>query len=272
MRKLPVLQKTDFFKKKEKRPILLFLDFDGTLAPIVKRPELAKLPAAARKSLEALANQKKIRVVIISGRLLENVKKKVGVSMLTYVGNHGLEMRGKGIRYLHPQAALEKKRLKNIVRSLRKSLRPFDGVWVEDKSYTLSIHYREASAGVEVQAQKVLLKALGSELKSGRAVLTEGKKVWEVRPKIAWNKGAAVKWLCRYYAKTEKAAYRPVYIGDDVTDESAFQVLKGKGLTIKVTRNPLEKSSAEFYVRRPADVHALLKEFCCLTARSQAGV
>lgn len=249
--------------------MVLFLDFDGTLAPIVRRPELARFPEAGRKNLAALAKQIDLKAVIISGRLLADVKKKVGVSGLTYVGNHGLEMRGSGIRFLHPEASQAKKLLKGIARRLQKAFQGIRGVWVENKTYTLSIHYREAEEPQVIQAKKALWKAILSELKSGDAVLTEGKKVWEVRPRIDWNKGAAVQWLCRHFEKADGRKYRPVYLGDDVTDESAFKVLRGHGVTVKVTLRPQAASAAKFYLKTPSEVHSFLNDLRVLYAEGR---
>jgi len=241
------------------RPIVLFLDFDGTLSPIAARPELAKLLPSQRGSIRALAAQKDVKVVVISGRALGNLKKRVGVPGITYVGNHGLELEDPGMRHVHPAALESRLLLKKMSYRLKKAFNFMPQRLVENKTFSVSVHYRQLSEDRERFAKVVLLKEIGDHLGKGRVVLTEGKKVWEIRPPVEWNKGKTVLWiLARVLAHGVKHVL-PVYLGDDATDEDAFKALQHRGLSIRVTDNPREKSYATHYLRSPEDVSEFLK-------------
>ncbi|MDD5217060.1 MAG: trehalose-phosphatase [Candidatus Omnitrophica bacterium] len=241
------------------RLIVLFLDFDGTLSPIAARPELAKLLPAQRKTIKELSVQKDIKVVVISGRALDNLKKRVAVPGITYVGNHGLELEDPGMRHVHPAALESRLLLKKITYRLKKAFKFMPQILVENKMYSVSVHYRQLVEEKIRFAKVILLKEIGDHLGKGRIVLTEGKKVWEMRPPVEWNKGKTVLWiLARILAHGGKRVL-PIYLGDDVTDEDAFKVLQQRGLAIRVTDNPREKSWASHYLWSPQDVSEFLK-------------
>ncbi len=245
-------------RAKGMKPIL-FLDYDGTLTPIVNRPEQARLAPASRKVLASLADKKNWTIVVISGRGLIDVKKRVGIKGLIYAGNHGLEIVGRGVRFLHPQALRTKKIMRLLARRLTRQFTDISGIQVEDKVFTLSIHYRRVSRKAVPQAQKLLLSSLEDVLKKRVVSLAHGKKVWEVRPNTHWNKGAAVTYLKKCLTETNGKIRPLFYFGDDVTDESAFKTLRRRGLTVRVTRKPQEPTAAKFYLRNSAAVIRILK-------------
>jgi len=247
-------------RTKGMKPIL-FLDYDGTLTPIVNRPEHARLAPVSRKTLSVLANNPQWTVVVISGRKLADIKKRVGIKGLIYVGNHGLEMEGCGVRFLHPQALKTQKVMRLLVRRLNRKFAGLSGIQVEDKVYTLSIHYRRASSKAVLLAQRLLCSSLTDVLKKGSVSLTHGKKVWEVRPKVDWNKGTAVDYLRKFLTEKDNKTRTLFYFGDDVTDESAFKTLRRRGLTVRITRKPQEPTAAKFYLRNSAGVIRVLKFF-----------
>ena len=238
----------------ESNAIMLLLDYDGTLTPIVSRPRLAKLPVASKKLLQKLSGLNDVKIGIITGRPLKEIKKLVGLPELIYIGNHGLELQGPKIQFVHPEAKRTQKILQHIRGRLQKALRPFRGVWVEDKDLTLSVHYRQLAAEWEESAKAVLTKVLKPYLKSSKVVITEGKKVWEVRPPAAWHKGTAGLWLLARSMVRRSEKVMPVYFGDDRTDEDAFRLLKGKGIMVRVTSSPEEPTEAGYYVRSPREV------------------
>ena len=125
--------------------ILLLLDYDGTLTPIVERPELANLPEGMRQLLQALARQRRLTLGIISGRALADIKEKVGISGIIYAGNHGLEIEGPGISFVSPLAEEFKPILRLMHYVLSQALGAIKGVMVEDKGLTLSVHYRQVA-------------------------------------------------------------------------------------------------------------------------------
>ncbi len=209
-------------------PVAVFLDYDGTLVPIRRRPELARLGPERRDELGRLARA--ARVAIVSGRPLAEVRRMVGVPGLDYVGNHGLEIRSKGRTWVHPAAARRARDVARAVAALQAGARGIRGVLVENKGLTASVHFRLVAA-----RQHAALRALAANevrRSRGRLVLSRGKKVFELRPNVPWDKGKSVLRLLREAGRPRSTF--PVYIGDDRTDEDAFRALGDRGLTIRV--------------------------------------
>lgn len=214
----------------------MLLDYDGTLTPIVKRPELARLSGANRRLLENLS--KRVILGIISGRSLKDVKDLVKIPGIIYAGNHGLEIEFKGKLYIHPKVRGFRKVLDRIAKELRQRLGHIQGVIVEHKGLTLSLHYRCVNRLHQAEVKRIF----NSSVKTRKVKITKGKKVLEVRPPVEWNKGRAVAEIIRQ----TKGRVLPIYIGDDVTDEDAFKVVKKKGVAIYAGRR--KKSYAEYFV------------------------
>lgn len=183
----------------------LVLDVDGTLAPIVARPELARVPAATRAQLERLADRYAL-VACVSGRAGEDARRLVGVEAIVYVGNHGLE--------LDPRA----QELAAAIARFRDRV----GLPVEDKGLSLSYHYREArdEAAARRRLEEVVDRAEAEGLDA-----RWGRKVLEVRPPVKADKGTAVRTLLE-----RSGAERGLYAGDDTTDLDAFAGLAAAGL------------------------------------------
>jgi len=254
----------------EAHVLLLFLDYDGTLTPIVKHPRLARLSPAGRKVLRDLVLTKELKTAIVSGRSLAELKNMIGVKGLIYVGNHGLELEGLGLRFTHPDALRTKKLIRSIRRQLDTAFKSFPKIFVEDKTFTLSVHYREVPLKKVEQARDILLKVLGPYFRSSTVHMSEGKKVWEIRP-LRWNKGAVILWLYRrVLARTAADKVLPIYVGDDQTDEDGFKALKRKGLSIKVMEDPREETQADCFVRSPEEVLKFLKRLCVLKERRKS--
>ena len=127
---------------KKAKTILLMCDYDGTLTPIVKRPKDALISAQMRGILRCLRDNRKFKVAIISGRGLAEIKKMVGVKGLIYAGNHGMELQEGNKTYINQKARLLKKTIKAIYNQLIRELKGVKGAIIEDKSLTLSLHYR----------------------------------------------------------------------------------------------------------------------------------
>lgn len=210
----------------------LFLDYDGTLTPIVKRPGLAVLSKARRSLIKKIAKSPRFLVAVISGRMLSDLKRRVRVPGIYYAGNHGFEIQGPKIKMTHPKALQAKPLLREIKSKLQKEFGNIKGIIVEDKILTLSLHYRLVSAEDFKKIKKFFPRILKPYLKTKKVRLTCGKKVFEIRPNIKWDKGQAVLWFIKKVGKGKKII--PVYIGDDSTDEDAFGVLKKWGTTFRV--------------------------------------
>ena len=245
--------------------VLLLLDYDGTLAPIAPRPELAVLPAAARRVLADLSGHPRFRPGIISGRGLSDLRERVGVPGIIYAGNHGLEIIGAGENFVHPQAASFRSALERVGSELRSRLAGYPGVLVEDKGLTLSVHYRQTDAALVPPVEWTfddVVSAAPADLK-----VTRGKMVLEVRPDMAWNKGSAIAKLMEGYIKGNTEGHDagngvsplPVFFGDDLTDEDGFEVVQAvNGIAVFVgpARQP---TKAAYRVDSPAEVSAALQ-------------
>lgn len=240
--------------------LALFLDYDGTLTAIADHPDKARLSGPLKKCLRELSGRSGIWVALVSGRGLRDLKKKVSIPGLCYVGNHGLEVQGPKFRHIHPAAQKSRPVLRRICRLLKKTFQPLPGVWVEDKGRTLSVHHRQASERDRLQAQALFHQVLAPYRLKRQVRVTFGKMVFEVRPPVHWTKGTVVAWLlARQTALSRGQKVLPIYVGDDLTDEDAFKALRGRGITINVgTSNPL--TLAKYRVRSTEEVERLLNE------------
>jgi len=243
---------------KEAKHVIVLTDYDGTLTPIVERPELAHLSEDTRKVLRSLANQKQFTVGVMSGRSLSDLKDKVRVSNVVYAGNHGMEMEGPGLRYVNPAAEELSPVLKLIHLVLSRALGAIPGVLVEDKGLTLSVHYRMAAPERVAEVKGAVEQAVGTAQAAGKVRLTAGKMVYEIRPAVEWDKGKALKLLIEKYGRRDKTA-AVVYLGDDRTDEDAFKAVEeyGNGVSVFVGEEKAG-SFARYFLRSPAEVISLL--------------
>ena len=235
---------------------LLILDFDGTLTKIAKKPHQVVLEKKAKDILSALSFSPFYQVAIVSGRSLKDLISFFHMKKIIYAGNHGLELKGHGLSL--PLQAKKAKKLEALVwlvgEKLKEDLSRVPGVWVEDKNYTLSLHYRniprEYYPFFKQEVERFRKKYAHWPLVWGK-----GKKVWEVRPGVEWDKGDAALYLTRKFP-----ASLPIVIGDDATDEDMFRALKHRGVTIRVGRS--KHSSAEYYLKSSKDVRTFLFELC----------
>ena len=245
---------------KAARHVLLLSDYDGTLTPIVDRPELADLPAGTRQLLRALAHRHRFTVGIISGRALSDLKQRVGIGSIVYAGNHGLEIEGPGISFINPLAEEMKPVLRVIHQALSKALATMRGALVEDKGLSLSVHYRLVEEEEVEEAKTVFERILRMPHLSGKVKITSGKKVHEVRPAVDWDKGKAIKLLMKRYGKGgRRSGLLPVYLGDDLTDEDGFGAIErhGDGLTVFVGGES-DSTTARYFLRSPDEVERFL--------------
>jgi trehalose 6-phosphate phosphatase len=238
--------------------LLLASDFDGTLTPIARTPAEAILPAETRTLLRRLQACGGVHLAIISGRALADVQRHVGIDGLFYVGNHGLELSGPGITLHNPHATKAHGDLERVVAFLVEETASLPGVFVEDKGATAAVHWRLASEQSQEALRELVQVAVNSY---PRLRLAEGKCVWELRPREGWNKGHALSHLAtRLQLTTEDV----LYLGDDVTDEDAFQVAQS-GLTFHVG-GAGEDTAAHYRLHDAADAQAFL--LCLLGIRS----
>jgi trehalose 6-phosphate phosphatase len=240
--------------------ILLLIDYDGTLTPIVDRPELAVLSHETRKLLQKLIRNRRYTVGIISGRALSDLKSKIGLDDLIYAGNHGLEIEGLGSSFLEPVAAEMQPFLGILHRALSATMKGIRGVFIENKGLTLSVHYRMTDDKEEVRVKDAFQRVTDPLHVTGKIKITQGKKVYEIRPPVDWNKGKAVAWLMAKLKDIDrKRKILPVYLGDDLTDEDAFKIIdKIEGISIVIGSDNIN-SAAPYFLKSPEEVAELLK-------------
>jgi len=240
--------------------VLLLFDFDGTLTPIVKRPELAILSEESRQLLENLSHKRRVIIGVVSGRGLSDIRSKVGINGIIYVGNHGFEIKGPGLNYVHPVNDETKSLMNTISRLLNNSLSTIRGVIVEHKGLTVSVHYRLVKNVETDTIKNIIQQDIETAGLSDNVKITHGKKVYEIRPNVHWHKGMAVKLIIeKYSGGTGQDSFLPVYVGDDLTDEDAFKVIKKyDGISVYVGDvNP--QSVADYYVRTCKEVNKFME-------------
>ena len=232
--------------------LLLLLDFDGTLSPIVERPEDATLPQVSRERLAALVRLPHVDIAIISGRAARDVRAGVGLDGVEYVGNHGRERLGHGAEVAEDDTEA-KRRLRAVTEAFHEKLRGIPGIYLEGKGLTLAVHFRRtpASRHAEVRrgAQEVARAFAGS------FHLSEGKMVFDVVPADAVSKGSTALEMIR--ERGGLARVLPIYCGDDTTDEAAFRALPPQSVTVCVG-GPEKQSAARYRLNDPAEVSTFL--------------
>ncbi len=239
--------------------IILFLDYDGTLTPIAQSPWQATLSRENKELVECLAKIPVFQVVIISGRTLVDVKQMVRVKGVIYIGNHGWEIEGSSMHFESLVPVQLSSTMEKIKYELMAQLSDIPGAFVEDKGMTLSVHYRMVARDKEVKVRRIFEHICMPYCRQNEIKVHAGKKVLEIKPPVAWDKGKAALWLLRKQEILHgKGIVLPVYIGDDSTDEDAFEALKNKGITALVG-HPGSFSAAQYCLAGPQEVTELLK-------------
>jgi trehalose 6-phosphate phosphatase len=237
-----------------KAPIFLFLDFDGTLVPIQADPKACVLSPEIRDRLEILAGSGTCPIAVLSGRSLPDIKKRVAVKGVCYGGNHGLHISGPGLDFIHPASASAKNLIARVRRALEKELEPVEGIWIENKGFTFTLHYRQASREQGAFARKAFYHMIAGNPEKEQLAVIKGKKVVELVPNASWDKGKAALFILDSLAKE----YLPVYVGDDLTDETAFRALSGKGITVRVGKSKM--TAAGYYLNGQREMLRFLRE------------
>lgn len=240
--------------------VIFLTDYDGTLTPIVSRPENALISAEMKGRLTKLAKIPKFSVGIVSGRGLEEVESMVGIDEIYYAGNHGLEIRGPGIDYINPEAEQSIKVIDELAERFEELFRSTDGIIIQNKKLSMSVHYRLVKPEDEPMVETTVRTTVKSYIDNGKVRLFPGKKVWEIRPPIKWDKGKAVQSIQDLIKKKEqKNDIQTVYLGDDTTDEDGFRVVQPPdGWSIYVGPESMS-SAADYYLKDTGEVGKLLQ-------------
>nr|GEV10399.1 probable trehalose-phosphate phosphatase 2 [Tanacetum cinerariifolium] len=256
------------------KQIVVFLDYDGTLSPIVSDPECAFMSEQMREAVRNVSNC--FPTAIISGRSREKVFDFVKLNTLYYSGSHGMDTMGPALKNnsydtTYQRRSVDKEgnesivfqpaqdflpAVKKILIEVTQRTQHIQGVTIEDNRFCLSVHYRhvkdEDYGSLEKEVKLVLADNPDFHM-------TRGKKVLEIRPSIKWNKGDALKYLLETLAYHKSSDVFPIYIGDDRTDEDAFKVIRerGQGYPIIVSSTPRD-TMALHSLRNPSEVQLFL--------------
>ncbi len=248
-----------------RRPTLM-LDFDGTLAPIAERPDLAEIPPETRATIAALAKLPDTRVAIVSGRGIDDLEAKVGIPGLILAANHGLEIRGDDFHFVDRIARESQADLLLLSNDINARTRSIAGIEIENKGLTASIHYRRVAADLWEKIAAIVVEAIAPL--SDRFLLTSGKMILEIRPRVDRHKGHAVRYIL---SKIGDSSGIIVFIGDDDTDEDAFRELSSdpNAITIRVGEpNERARTAARYSANDPATIAVLLKQILILRSES----
>lgn len=242
-----------------RRPVV-FLDFDGTLANIVNDPTAATLVDGAREELTRVARF--CPVAVISGRDLADVRARVGVTGIWYAGGDGFELLGPdGQHYQNDAALAAVPDLERAADTLRERLHDVPGVLVEHKRFGVAVHFRNVAADWVGEVVAAVHDVADREV---RLRVINGRKVTELRPDVDWDKGRALGWVLDHVVDADNLL--PIYVGDDLTDEDAFDALAstGVGIVVRHSEDGDRRSAAHFVVDGPDQVRELLERLADL--------
>jgi trehalose-phosphatase len=236
----------------EGKRLAVFLDYDGTLTPIVEDPARADLAEAMRVAVAELART--VTVGIVSGRDLEDLRRRVGLDSVFLAGSHGFDIAGpKGWRETLQKGTEFLPDLDGAERVLRQCIEAIEGAALERKKFSIAVHYRRVRQG---DVGRVLAGVDRVLEQHPRLAKGHGKKVIRLQPAIDWHKGHAVDWLLGRL-ELDREDVLPLYVGDDITDEDAFRSLAGRGITVAV-RDGERRTAADFALEGPDDVRRFL--------------
>lgn len=234
----------------ENAPFLL-LDYDGTVTPLRKTPDEAILAVKTRRLIDAISRLENCKVTLVSGRSVKNLKELAKFKNVTYIGNHGFETQdllnncnvalSKDIRYA----------LWITHKRLVESLSDINGIIIEDKKFTISVHYRMVSPTHLRKIRMMIREIMRDCVRLDQLSLFDVKNIIVIRPTGEWNKGWAAKRVLSSYK-----GYLPICIGDDITDEDMFVSFKGVGINIRVGK--CSDSIADYYVNNVSEVQHFL--------------
>lgn len=232
--------------------LAIFLDYDGTLTPIVSHPDKAILTQSMRSTLQRLA--KLCDLAVISGRDLDDVRTRVDIEEIWYAGSHGFDIAGPAGKHMEYQEGTDYlPALDTIENALRERLASIEGCLVERKRFSIAIHYRQV-AEEALATIKQIIEETHTAYRGLR--LSSGKKIFELQPDIEWNKGKALNWLMETL-NLDLSLVVPLYIGDDVTDEDAFREIQQKGIGILVAEER-QPTCASYRLNDPDEVKQFL--------------
>ncbi len=243
-------------------PLLLLLDFDGTLCEFQPSPDQVWLRRPRREALQRLIAMPSVTAGFVSGRRLSDLRERIGLTGdMWFAGLHGLEIEGFGRRFVHERVEEARGLLGLLARALRVQTADLPGVLIEDKELSIALHVRQAHADDKLKADAAFLRMALPHVDDGTLRLMPGSNVSELLPNIPWNKGDAVRWICAEEKTRRGGSPATIYLGDDVTDEDAFTAVGAEG-AVMVGPRP---SRIETRLEHPQAVEVFLGELAgCL--------
>lgn len=230
--------------------LFVMTDFDGTVADIVDDPDDAVMRERAREALEGVTAHPKGKVAVVSGRAVADVRERADVDGAYYAGNHGLELDDGDEVSVHSGAREARELLPEVCDAVEQAF-AHDDVFVEDKGVTATVHYRQAD--VDGDRVRAVVESILTDHDPERALrVTEGKQIVELRPAVDWGKGHSVD-LMRERFTPDDEEWLTVYVGDDTTDEAAFETLDGDGVAVAVGSDT-DATAAPCVVSDPREV------------------
>ena len=243
---------------------VLFLDYDGTLTPIVARPELARISEEMRSVVHELA--RRCPTAIVSGRSVEVLREFVRLENVYYAGSHGLDIVGPATSGLRKDMGRDfRQTIDGAYAALLEAVEGIEGALVEHTTYAVSVHYR-----LVAQQEAPLVEAAVDRTLRRFPTLRKayGKMVYEIRPRLDWDKGRAVLWLLDALGLGTPQTL-PIYLGDDTTDEDAFRALRGRGVGILVAEVPRE-TAAVYSLKDTLEVQEFLEKLTSLVKANRS--
>jgi trehalose 6-phosphate phosphatase len=243
------------------RSLALLFDFDGTLAPLVTHPDLATCPPAILNLLTGFSNLPRVLVGIISGRALADLRTKISVPGLAYVGSNGLEMQLDDRLIDHPEASRFAPVLGAAMDVASAAVRQFPGAWIEQKPLSFTVHYRQVRRDdVALCAQCVATRLSRF---SGVLECQDGSMALDVLPALGWSKGEALDAIITNY--TQDAV--PLYAGNDGRDVGAMLAAERRG-GVSVGVGPEAPPEAQYSLEHVENLIDHLAEFMALLGPS----
>jgi trehalose 6-phosphate phosphatase len=230
--------------------VLLCCDFDGALAPVYDNPAAATLSAEVRPLLADLAAGGRVTVLVVSGRSAADLRGRADLAGVIVAGNHGLEIAGPDWAHVDPAVAETRPAVAQLAAALAKPLEHIPGAVVEEKGLSVAVHFRQVAPEMHEAVRSAVHGVLSNS--SHPFVLTTGRLVYDLRPRVYWDKGALVKWVAAHAGHHDALT---VFVGGDPTDEEAFHALPD-GVTVRVGCGP--ETAAKYHLDGPDGVRKFL--------------
>lgn len=231
--------------------IVLGFDFDGTLSPIVSNPEEAAISEELKIKLKDIASHEKAEIAVISGRECTDLEQRVGLKGIYYSGDHGLTIKLPNGKLEKPVDHIRNFKKDVEIREISANVEKIEGVKVDIKEHSLTVHYRNAPKGTDRLLKPILLGCLPT----ASLVMNRGRMCWEIRQKIDWNKGKSFAWISDRVT-TEVIRKIQFYLGDDTTDEDVFDLLTAETdyPVLIPSSEKMGKTSARYYLGSQSEV------------------